>query len=529
MDGLIPALAALRLGPRHHHGLRAGELVEADACVMGSGASGGTVAAALVAAGWSVAMVEEGPLLPPHATQEEADAGAPMADVPDGAGGWTDRGWPWTTRNVGGGTLFYGGASFRYHPVDFDASAYLPGDGLDVRWPFGPERLAPWYDDMERRLHVPAPAAFPLDDPDAGEPAATIARAAVRLGYWPLATPVAIDRRRCTLQPRCIDHQCASGAKRDTIAVFLRELAQNPLFALYSGVRAVALDQERPDAVAALRCVSLDTAAVATVRARYFFLACNAIQSAALLLRSRTRYAPEGLGNRHDLVGRGLCMKLSAYATGSIARLAAPTGGPFSRVSLLDHYLDPACPTGLGGLIYESRSLPPDESADRVPLELETIIADRPSRANRVTLSPDRDHWGTPRLRLHYRADPIDLARLAWMTERCEDLLREAGAERIKSRRAESERGSTHLHGTCRAGTDPADSVVDPDGRVHGLTNLHIVDGGFMPFPGGLNPTLTIQANALRIARLVAGSAPVAAPPARRDRASADRERSAGQ
>lgn len=500
---------ASHLGPGHRHEPLP-DVLEADACVIGSGASGSVVAEALVDAGWSVAMVEEGPLLARTVTQEEADRDAPAAEVLDAAGQWVERGWPWTTRNVGGGTLFYGGASFRYQPVDFDVSAYLPGNELDVRWPFGLDALAPWYDEVERRLAVRPLAVYGGHDTSAEVSAAdAIAGAAARLGYRPLSTPVAIDAVRCTMQPLCIDHQCGTGAKRDAVAAYLHGLCAGPRFALYSGVRGLALEQDAARAVAALRCLTLGSGRTSTIRARHYFLACNAIQTAALLLRSRTRYASNGLGNARDLVGRGLCMKLSAYSTGMRTRPPGAgghrhVGGPFSRVALLDHYTDPACPSGLGGLIYESRSLPSPPDPDTVPLEVETIIADRPVRANRVALSPNTDAWGVPKVRLHYRPDPTDLARLHWMSDRCEGLLREAGTDHIRTRRALSERGSTHLHGTCRSGTDPADSVTDAYGTLHEVDNVHVVDGAFMPFPGGLNPTLTIQANALRIARHIA-------------------------
>ena len=58
-----------------------------------------------------------------------------------------------------------------------------------------------------------------------------------------------------------------------------------------------------------------------------------------------------------------------------------------------------------------------------------------------------------------------------------------------------------------RAGEDPRTSVVDRDGRLHSLDNVYVADGSYMPYPGGLNPTLTIQANALRIALLIAHEA----------------------
>jgi choline dehydrogenase-like flavoprotein len=57
-----------------------------------------------------------------------------------------------------------------------------------------------------------------------------------------------------------------------------------------------------------------------------------------------------------------------------------------------------------------------------------------------------------------------------------------------------------HPIGTCRFGDDPASSVLDRDCRAHDLENLYVVDGSFMPRSGAINPSLTIAANALRVA-----------------------------
>jgi choline dehydrogenase-like flavoprotein len=63
-----------------------------------------------------------------------------------------------------------------------------------------------------------------------------------------------------------------------------------------------------------------------------------------------------------------------------------------------------------------------------------------------------------------------------------------------------------HQCGTCRMGTDPADSVLDTACRAHDLDNLYVVDASFFPSSGATNPTLTIAANALRVAdRIVSG------------------------
>ena len=57
-----------------------------------------------------------------------------------------------------------------------------------------------------------------------------------------------------------------------------------------------------------------------------------------------------------------------------------------------------------------------------------------------------------------------------------------------------------HVCGTCRFGDDPATSVLDRNNRTHEVANLYVVDGSFLPTSGGTNPSLTIAANALRVA-----------------------------
>ncbi|MGJ0577151.1 GMC oxidoreductase [Xenorhabdus bovienii] len=507
----------LLLGARHFHGLKhAPDELISDACVIGSGASGAVVANALQECGWSVIMIEEGNLLAPQVTQEEVDNSSPMAEI-KGENGWEERGWPWSTRNVGGGTLFYGGASFRYQDCDFDARPWLSGIGLDIAWPIHLTDLEKYYTIIEKQLHIcGGPHTAPVKDGGRALPmslpADIMATAAKQLGYHPFPTPMAIDPKRCTQEKRCIDFQCPSGAKSDVLNIYIKQLITHDNFILLSGVRGVALEQERSEQISALRCLDLEDGNIRHVKARYFFVACNAIQSAALLLRSTTPFAPNGIGNRHDLVGRGLCMKLSQRIRGMVPMTHAMRDhgvglrGPFSTMAILDHYLDAHCPSRMGGLIYEARTFPAaTEFPEQIPLELETIIADTPAYENRVKLSSHRDAWGIPKIIIDYKAAPCDLARIAYMAERSADILHAAGATQIHSKRTRSEEGSTHLHGTCRSGTDPTRSVLDPNCRVHELENLYVVDGSFMPFPGGLNPTLTIQANALRVAQHVVG------------------------
>lgn len=506
----------LPLGKSHIHGLNSNTLFDDpfDVIIVGSGAAGAVAADTFVQAGLRTLLMEEGARLKTSATNADVDALAEHAWAGNAAQGWNPLGWPWSTRNLGGGTVFYGAASFRYTEFDFDPSERICVDGLPVKWPIGAADLAPFYSEIESILSIDrdgfecsrrqAPNTLSL-------PAEHLWEGALRLGLCPRPTPVAIDRSRCDHCSLCITAQCTRGAKRDVVNTLLRPMADKHNLLLLTGVKAIALTQDQRDRVSAVQCMDTETGEIRFIRGHRFVLACNAIQTAALLLRSVTPHAPNGLGNEYDIVGRGLCMKLSEYSHGVVDADRHqindhPIGyrGPFSTICTLDHYLDERCPTGVGGLIYEAKH---DNwsrlQGDGLLLRVETIISDHPSLGNRIRLSSGTDTWGLPQLMIDYTTNPKDQARLAYMVKRSADWLKAAGASDIQHEASNFAIGSTHLHGTCRAGDDPRTSVVDRDGKLHSLDNIYVVDGSYMPYPGGVNPTLTIQANALRIARQI--------------------------
>ena len=94
-----------------------------------------------------------------------------------------------------------------------------------------------------------------------------------------------------------------------------------------------------------------------------------------------------------------------------------------------------------------------------------------------------------------------------WFAQRCLDIADAAravdkwpaAAFNLTDERSAA-KGGIHLHGTCRMGTDPQKSVVDRWCRSHDVENLWIVDGSVFPTSAGYNPTLTILANAFRVA-----------------------------
>ncbi|MGW0711928.1 GMC oxidoreductase [Streptomyces sp. NPDC002643] len=464
--------------------------------------------------------------------------------MPTPSGSLSPVGRPWSASGVGGGMTLYAGISFRLRQVDFDARAHVAPDALDPAWPIGYDDLRPYYDRVERDFGVArTTGADPLEPP--GRPAVMpahppsrqgqlIADAGRRVGLTPFPTPLAINSVPYAGRPACVgcgpcnEYVCPTGARADAVSLLFDPPPEAGALSVVHGAKAVRLvlrDRHRADTV---EWLDLNTRTRRTTRARCVVLGANAVQSAALLLRSAQPGAPDGLGNSAGMVGRGLSFKVSGYVSGTATADDPPTagdtpappavttgvahggpqggphGGPFSTVAFSDHYLDPDAPSGLGGLLYEASG--PDRGVrdGRIPLRVHFLAADQPMRDNRVRLARASGPHNLPRIVLEYATHPLDKRRLGYLSRRASELLAKAGVDDIVYEDSDYQWGSRHLHGGCRAGTDPAHSVVDPWGRVHDLDNVYVVDGGYFPYSGGVNPTLTIQANALRIAQRIA-------------------------
>jgi choline dehydrogenase-like flavoprotein len=139
-------------------------------------------------------------------------------------------------------------------------------------------------------------------------------------------------------------------------------------------------------------------------------------------------------------------------------------------------------------------------------LEFEVFGETLPTADSRVTLDPKlRDRFGLPVARFEVKPHPIDTETGKLLVDKGLEVLRAMKAERVRATRAGGQKTYWLIAGTCRFGSDPASSVLDRDCRVHTVPNLFVADGSFMPTSGGVPNTLTIEANALRVAdRIVA-------------------------
>lgn len=221
------------------------------------------------------------------------------------------------------------------------------------------------------------------------------------------------------------------------MTVFL-EPARKAGLRLFAGLKAVRVLRRDATTIEGVECVRVDSGSRHVFRARQVVIAGNAVQSAALLLRSTDELSPQGLGNDHDMVGRGLCFKMSGYVLGYRRRLNPPTAddargagpGPFSTAAITDYDTANDVPGGIGGLIIESR---PEESLrlrpDEQIIRLECLVPDQPRLDNRVVLGRGVDRFGLRDVVMDYSPHPRDRARLEYLQRRAEEILRAAGCE----------------------------------------------------------------------------------------------------
>ncbi len=266
------------------------------------------------------------------------------------------------------------------------------------------------------------------------------------------------------------------------------------------------------------------------VFARHIIVCGNAVGTPHLLLMSTSSSFPDGLANSNDLVGRNLTYHLFPIVAFTIDELAHGFTGLETHAAFDDlHASDPKRGFIRGGVVVEAniparqplmyalfqQSYPGlhrtwgQEYKDFLrtfprTVSLHGVLEDLPMEENRMDLDPEvKDAWGLPVPRITHHQHPNDLAMSAWYAERMSEFADAAGAVEkwipFPLTQGQPMKGSSHLHGTCRIGTDPKRSVLNRGCRSHDVKNLWVVDGSCFPTSGGYNPTLTILANAYRV------------------------------
>lgn len=399
----------------------------------------------------------------------------------------------------------YAGILFRYRTADFARSGDFPAATADPDWPFGYERLRPFYDELERKLGIARdsgadptepPSCPPVMPPHQPSLLGTRINAAfddLDTGHFP--TPLGINsqpyggRPACSHCGFCNGTACPTGAKASMLRV--HEAPGDTV--LVQGARAEAIHVGVNGEATAVECVDAMHGSRAQVRARTFILAAGALNTCALLLRSTSRLHPHGLGNARNQVGKGIQFKLTGYATTLDPALTSEDGPTLYSTTATTDYYEQLPIDGCGGLIYES-AVPNEPHMARVHF----VVAESPMIGNSVM--PARFGRPGPNVIIQHEYLDDDVKRLRSLGAVSQEVLARVNPA-VDMVEEPNSTGRAHLAGGCRSGTDPYASVVDSNGRLHDSDNVYIVDASFFPYAAAVNPTFTIMANSLRISR----------------------------
>lgn len=507
-----------------------------DVIVIGTGIGGGLAGRRLAELGVSVLYVEKGPL------GHRAESQFLNDDISDYVARQSRGYWPTMVEarvdggpphrffgplgsGVGGSSVFYAAAAERPERHDLENTNALshPVGG----WPVGYDAFRPYYDQAEALLSVRGAA-----DPLSGQPPPD-------LPAGPLTPPedaLFADLRQAGLHPYrahealrrvegcgdCLGHKCPRPCKMDGRSAGVEPALQTGNAALLADCSVEEL-VEGGGRITGLRVHH--AGAEHRLQGEIIVLAGGALHSPGLLLRS-TGSHPEGCANSSGWVGRGLMFHLNEMVA-VWPRRGSPSVGATRSIAFRDFYslegkriglvqsMGVAAEAGriadfLKQMIARSvlRRVPGLGKATTVFARLGAkafgsatvfvaVIEDLAYPENRVRPHPD-----DPEVPLVDYRIPDELKSRR-------SLFRRAFRRKLRQHRMlfltfAPLLNYGHPCGTLRFGTDPATSVLNADCRTHDLENLYVTDASFFPSSMGVNPSLTIAANALRVADLVA-------------------------
>ena len=535
-----------------------------DVLVIGSGAGGASAAYVLAKRGAEVLVVEKGKY---HSREDfcrdelkicRRDFFVPYVsdepilmrhrhDQPFRAG---NSGW--TACGVGGGTVHMSGFFYRLHEQDFKLRSFLGEvEGATHRdWPITYQDLEPYYNQAEYLLGVsgqagenpfdmprnkPYPLPPLLEHPAAGR----LDEVSKKLGWHPFATPRAVlsqaydARPHCSYSGLCGSYGCETGAKSSALAsLWPKALATGRCRIIAEQMAAEILVDKAGRASGAV--IVDQQGQRQTIKARVVCVAAGAIQSARLLLNSRSTKFPKGLANNNDQVGRNLVFNGFSHVEAEFLRAGAgkslpdfDNSLPWLGRSVQDFYTYEMQGTARKGgtLRFDFVHPNPIYNAEQVALHHGPALWGQPlkealrrrfrlgrtmeaeifgeflsSPGCRVEVDDKlRDRFGVLVPKVSVLPLQRNIETSTFLAERAVDLFTAMGADRVDIRT----KGSlTYVlqGGTCVMGNQAETSVLDKTGRAHEVDNLYVVDGSALPSTGGIPITLTIHANALRMA-----------------------------
>ncbi len=508
-----------------------------DIIIIGTGAGGGTLLHELAPTGKRILILERGDFLPREKENWNPTDVYQKSRYYTHAEKWKNREGeafsPQTCYWVGGNTKVYGAALLRLRERDFEAVQHK--DGISPGWPLKYGDFEPYYAQAEKLFDVHGqrgedptePAAsddYPYP-PVSHEPSMQkIADLIGKEGYYPFHLPVGIKLNevdktlsQCIRCDTCDGFPCLVHAKADSEVNCIRpnRHLENVTLLTNAFVKQLHTNESGQEVTAVSAEVEGEERRFS---ADIVVVSCGTINSAALLLRSANDRHPQGLANRSDQVGRNFMKHL---ATSMVSLSTEPNPAVHQKtIGLNDFYWgEPDFPYPMGMVQNTGNVKGGMMPAESPPLlapyvkiapkfVLDTVAAhatgwwlqteDLPKAENRVRVVDGQIHLGYTANNLEARDRLIH--HWTAVLRNVDETTMHVIPFGLYPRSIQPLAAVAHQCGTCRFGTDPDTSVLDLNCRAHDVDNLYVVDGSFFPSNSGVNPTLTIVANAIRVA-----------------------------
>ena len=515
-----------------------------DVIIIGTGMGGGTVGRALAERGLSVLFVEKGPtgyrreegglskkITDAHARQLRGCWPLPIEGQVNGS---TSRFFGPLGSGVGGSSVFYAAALERPEPHDLDHSPERPHP--TGGWPISYRSFLPHLEAAEKMYEV-CGECDPLADvtaeclrmpPPLEAADRELADSMRAAGLHPYRLHAAV--RYVPECQECFGRKCPRDCKMDSRSAGVEPALKNECAALLERCEVLRLlgGPHHVDGVL-VSCGS----GTAELRGKVVVLAAGAYNSPRLLFASANEHWPAGCANSSGLVGRNLMFHLDERIAVWPSKRIHGDMNPSKAIALRDFYYAERQRFGMIQSVGLRASYGDivsylDTLLDRSPLRsamfpraIARLVAagagqvlgnagifvgfleDLPYAGNRI-LPPQKDGI----IRFEYTFSEELLAR----RKRFRQLIRQAfRSHRHMLLSFGPVLNTGHPCGTLRMGHDPALSVVDAQCRAHGIANLFVADASVFPTSMGVNPSLTIAANALRIAAPIAEAVRIAA------------------
>jgi len=428
----------------------------------------------------------------------------------------------------------------------------LPEGSALVDWPITYDELEPFYDMVERRYGISGKAGniagavqsggnpyegarsreYPLPPLRRTGYSERMAEAARGLGWSPFPTPASIrsqpydGRGACAYCGSCTWNGCRAGAKGLPSLHGLLEVERSGALIVHTGARATRIETNDKGVATGVHFV--ENGASYFQPAGHVMLATYTYENVRLLLLSTSPHFPLGLANNSGNVGKyfmthAFPMSLGVFPGQNLHRWGG-TAAQAAAVAEFDADNFNHAEAGfIGGsvlmapaenkAIFNALNTPPSvarwgsrwkrwlhENSDSIGW-IWTLPDVLPYEANFLDLDPTyRDRDGVPLIRCTYRYFENERRQTRFLLNRASEWLTAAGASETWHLPIAPAAVSTHAYGGTRMGGDPENSVVDEFGVAHEVPNLTILGASTFPTSGGVNPTETVEALAVRSA-----------------------------